>query len=69
MDDGDEVHVMRILISDLPEALTLDHIKEGVALGPTYQKLVTAIDRARRTKTGTSDLTTRFGGNSFLWMV
>ena len=39
---------MRILLSDLPEALTLDHIKEGAALDPVYQKLVTAIRQGRK---------------------
>ena len=43
VDDGTETHVMKILLSDLPDALSIDHIKEGVAMDPTYQKLVTAI--------------------------
>ena len=48
MDDGTETHVMKILLSDLPDALSIDHIKEGVAMDPTYQKLVTAIRHGRR---------------------
>ena len=48
MDDGEEVHIMRMLLSDLPEALTLDHIKEAAALDPTYQKLVVAIRQGRK---------------------
>ena len=39
---------MRILLSDLPEALTLDHIKEGAASDPVYQKLVMAIRQGRK---------------------
>ena len=45
MDDGEDIliHIMRILVSDLPDALTVDLIKEAAALDPTYQKLVVAI--------------------------
>ena len=48
VDDGTETHVRKILLSDLPEALSIDHIKEGVAMDPTYQKLVVAIRQGRR---------------------
>ena len=48
VDDGEEVHIMRILVSDLPEALTLDHIKEAASLDPIYQKLVTAIRQGKK---------------------
>ena len=50
MDDGEDIliHIMRILVSDLPDALTVDLIKEAAALDPTYQKLVVAIRQGRR---------------------
>ena len=48
VDDGTETHVMRILLSDLPEALSVDLIKEAVAMDPIYQKLVVAIRQRKR---------------------
>ena len=41
---------MRVLTSDLPEALTLDHIKEAASLDPTYQKLKSTIRQGRRSQ-------------------
>ena len=43
---------MRILISDLPEALMLDHIKEGAALDPVYQKLAMDIRQGKKDQDG-----------------
>ena len=36
MDYGEEVHIMRILVNDLPKALTVDLMKEA-ATGGGYQ--------------------------------
>ena len=47
MDDGLDTHIMRVLTSDLQEALTLDHIKEAASLDTTYQKLKATIRQGR----------------------
>ena len=33
MDDGEEVHIMRIIVNDLPKVLTVDLLKEAGTVG------------------------------------
>ena len=40
---GEERFIRRIFLSDLPDAVSLDHIKEATHRDATYQKLLTAV--------------------------
>ena len=39
MDDGQEIYILRVLFRDLPEAVTIDMVKEVASLDPKYQQL------------------------------
>ena len=43
VDDGDDVHVMRVIMADLPPALTLDMLRQASDTDPVYQRLIKAV--------------------------
>ena len=43
VDDGRDVQIMRVIMADLPPALTLDMIKQAVTGDKTYQDLMEAV--------------------------
>ena len=43
IDDGDDIQVMRVIMADLPPALTTKMIQEVAEKDKTYQKLLTAV--------------------------
>ena len=48
VDDGTDIHVMRIVMADLPAALTLDRIKHAAAQDPLYIKLKQAVQKGKK---------------------
>ena len=36
VDNGQEIHVLRVQFRDLPEAVTIDMVKEAASLDPKY---------------------------------
>ena len=48
MDDGQEIHVLRVLFRDLPEAVSIDMVKEAASLDPEYQRLIRALQKGLR---------------------
>ena len=45
MDDRQEIHVLRVLFRDLPEAVTIDMVKEVASLDLEYQCLILALQK------------------------
>lgn len=43
VDDGDDVHVMHVMMADLPAALTVEMLRRSAQTDPVYQRLITAI--------------------------
>jgi len=43
VDDGEEVHIMRVIMADLPPALTLEMLQEAANLDPVYRQLRKAV--------------------------
>ena len=48
VDEGQKIHALRVLLKDLPEAVTVDMVKEAASLDPTYQWLMSALQRELR---------------------
>ena len=48
IDDSEEVTVMRMLVEDLPQALTIEMLKEVVARDQDYQLLLNQIKEGHR---------------------
>ena len=48
VDDRQEIHVLRVLFRDLPEAVTIDMVKEAASLDPKYQQMTRALQRGLR---------------------
>lgn len=48
IDDGDDILVMKVVMSDLPPALTTDMIKQAANNDPVYQRLVGALSRGKK---------------------
>ena len=48
VDDNDSVQVMRILVADLPPALSIDRLKEAAIRDETYQSLVQVVTSGSR---------------------
>ena len=46
MDDGQEIHVLRVLFRDLPEAVSIDMVKEAASLDLEYQRLIRALQKS-----------------------
>ena len=40
LDEGDDIQVMRVIMEDLPPALTLEMVQEGARRDPVYQELI-----------------------------
>ena len=53
-DQADEIYIRRVISSDLPDAVTLDIVKEAATKDPVYMKLYRAIRKG--CKTGDRDL-------------
>ena len=47
VDDGDEVQIMRVMMADLPPALTLKMIQQAVLSDPVYQRLIQAVQQGK----------------------
>ena len=43
VDDGEEVFIRRLFMSDLPDAVTLDMLREAAEKDPTYKRLREAV--------------------------
>ena len=48
IDDGDDILVMRVVMADLPPALTMKMLKEAAGNDPVYQRLINAILSGRK---------------------
>ena len=48
VDDGDEVQIMRVMMADLPPALTLKMIQQAALSDPVYQKLIQAVQQGKK---------------------
>ena len=48
IDDNEDIVVMRILLEDIPPALSIDMLKEAANRDPVYQDLLTSIKKGRK---------------------
>ena len=48
IDDGEDVHVMRVVMADLPPALTLSMLRDAAAADPVYQRLIRALEAGKK---------------------
>ena len=48
VDDGDDVQIMRVMMADLPPALTLKMIQQAALSDPVYQKLIQAVQQGKK---------------------
>ena len=48
VDDGDDMQIMRVILSDLPPVLTENMIQEAAQTDPVYQKLLQAIQQGKK---------------------
>ena len=50
IDEGDDIQVMRVMMADLPPALTLEMVQEAARRDPVYQELARAVQKGRKPK-------------------
>ena len=61
VDVGGDVQVMRVMMADLPPALTIEVVKEVAEHDRVYKKLKVAVKEEKKLKTGTWSHTWRCG--------
>ena len=49
VDDGEDIHIMRVIMNDLPPALTTDMMRQAALTDPVYHKLIQAVQRGKKT--------------------
>ena len=67
VDNGEDIQVMRVFIADLPPALPLDVLREVAAQDEGYQRLMVAVKKGRKPRTGTWCHTWQTGGSWAPW--
>ena len=50
VDDGEDIHIMRVIMNDLPPALTTDMIQQAALTDPVYHKLIQAVQQGKKTE-------------------
>ena len=48
VNDGEDIHIMRLIMNDLPPALTTDMIQQAALTDPVYHKLIQAVQRGKK---------------------
>ena len=48
VDEGEDVHVMRVIMADLPPAMTMDMVKDVAEQDQVYKKLKKAVEEGRK---------------------
>ena len=48
VNDGEDIHIMRVIMNDLPPALTTDMIQQAALTDPVYHKLIQAVQRGKK---------------------
>ena len=48
IDDGDDIQIMRVMMAGLPDALSMELIKEAAETDPVYKKLINAVKKGNK---------------------